>query len=124
MKQLSIDRKSRRPWAELSIFIAGLLGVLVSIPFESEPIFIGAILACLISVLSAVFSAILSRLSSLVVHVLCILLGVAGVVYGTSWYLENMGATNILYSPIFLAYLGGGLSLAGVLNLIYRLRSK
>ncbi|MBB3038165.1 CHASE2 domain-containing sensor protein [Hoyosella altamirensis] len=121
---MSAVRRARRPWPELAIFITGFAGVLSAMLFKSEILLVGSIFACLFAVLSAIFSVFLSPRKELVVHAIAILLGVAGTIYGTYWYLENKGGTQILFSPVFFAYLGGGLVLAGIFNLSYRLRNK
>ncbi|WP_149360171.1 hypothetical protein [Lolliginicoccus suaedae] len=116
-------RRIRQPTAELVIFIVGGAGVAAAIVLDSGPLLVASILACMAAVLSVVFSVFLSG-RAMAVHIASLLLGAAGIAYGTNWYLGNQGSTEILFSPVFVAYFGAGLLLAGVLNLVDLLRNQ
>ncbi|PTR24157.1 hypothetical protein C8K36_108170 [Rhodococcus sp. OK519] len=107
----------RRPWPEFAIFGAGIVSALASVPFDSDPWFIASVFACIFAGLSVVVTAIIGQRGR-TVQIAAIVLGAAAVAFGAVWMALHWNQPEI-FSPAFIGYLGGGVLLSGVLNLVF-----
>jgi len=101
----------------LAIFGAGIISALASVPFDLDPWFIASVFACIFAGLSAVVTAIIG-MRGRTVQIGAIIAGAVAVAFGAVWMALHWNQPEI-FSPAFIGYLGGGVLLSGILNLVF-----
>lgn len=111
----------RKLWPEFMIFGAGIVSAMVSVPFDSDPWFIASVFACIFAGLSALVTQIIGTRGR-TVQIAAVVGGGAAVVFGAIWMARHWNQPEI-FSPAFVGYLGGGVLLSGILNLMFGSRT-
>lgn len=106
----------RMPIAELTILLIGSILTAVAIHLESDALLVPSIFTCIFAGIAALLRAPLSRQGRAIKATVTVV-GMAGVVFGFIWWMGHKNDPEI-FSPMFVGYIGGGLVLAGICNLV------
>ncbi|QBJ97508.1 hypothetical protein ERC79_17345 [Rhodococcus sp. ABRD24] len=107
----------RTPWPEFVIFGVGIVSALASALFDSDPWFIASVFTCIFAGLSMVVTRVIG-MRGRTVQIAAIVAGGAAVAFGAVWMARHWNEPEI-FSPAFVGYLGGGVLLSGILNLVF-----
>ena len=106
----------RKPWPELVIFGAGVVSAVAAVAFDVGAWFIASVFACIFAGLSVLVTALIG-VRGRCVQIAAVVVGAAAVAFGVYWWVRH-GDEPEIFSPILVGYIGGGVLLSGVLNLI------
>lgn len=108
----------RQPISEFVILLIGAVLFVVARRFELDALLIVAIFMCIFAGLAALFTITLAR-RSLRTKLIATVAGLITAAFSAVWLMTHASSTEI-FSPALVGYVGGGLALSGVINIVSR----
>lgn len=107
----------RKPVPELSVLLLGGILFAVSSYLEIQALLVASVFLCIFSGIAALISSAVAPRSRAVKATITVV-GSAGAIFGVVWWMAH-GDEPEIFSPIFVGYIGGGLALSGICNLLH-----